>query len=194
MLYCMSLSLSLKERAELYTKTYPQRSPLYIQNNCIEGLWKMGRNYAGSGYHGAYPASYLPRINCLFPDAKNVLHLFSGSLPKGGYTRFDLNGRGEIKGEAHCLSEYFRGKEPFDLIIADPPYAKEDCLHYGVPVIRRQKVITEAFKILEPGGILIWLDQVWPNYSKKICSLIATIGLLVSTNHRCRMCFAYRKL
>ena len=190
----MSLFLPLQERVELYNKTYPKRSPLSVQNNRIEGLWMMGRNYSGSGYHGAYPASYLSRINCLFPEAKNVLHLFSGSLPAGNYTRFDLHGIPEIKGEAHKLSDYFKDKKPFDLIIADPPYAKEDCLHYGTPVIRRQKVITEAFKILERGGMLVWLDQIWPNYSKKICSLIATISLLVSTNHRCRMCFWYRKL
>ena len=106
----MSLSLSLKERAELYTKTYPQRSPLYIQNNCIEGLWKMGRNYAGSGYHGAYPASYLPRITCLFPDAQNILHLFSGSLPEGDYTRFDLHGKAEIKGAATACPSILGGR------------------------------------------------------------------------------------
>ena len=190
----MSLSLSLKERAELYNKTYLKRSPLSVRNNRIEGLWMMGRNWGGSGYHGSYPGSYLPRINLLFPDAKNILHLFSGSLPKGDYTRFDLNGRGEIRGDAHCLSAYFKDKKPFDLIIADPPYAKEDCLHYGTPVIRRQKVLSEALKVLEPGGIIVWIDQVWPNYLKKECGLIATISVLVSTNHRCRMCFWYRKL
>jgi hypothetical protein len=26
----------------------------------------------------------------MFPDANNILHLFSGSLPKGNYKRFDL--------------------------------------------------------------------------------------------------------
>ncbi len=186
------LQLNLKDRVKLYRVTYPKRSPLHIQNGCIEGVWKMGRNYNGNGYHGSYPASYLPRIKAMFPDAGNILHLFSGAIGPGDYTRFDLHDNTDIQGDAHKLSEYFE-PESFDLIIADPPYTGEDADKYGTPMVRRQTVLKEALKALQPNGVITWLDQVWPNYSKQICQLVGTISILVSTNHRCRMSYWYMK-
>ena len=152
----------------------------------------MGRSYNGNGYYGSYPASYLPRLRAMFPDAQKVLHLFSGAIPAGDYARFDLNGQGDIQGDAHKLSAYFKPGS-FDLIIADPPYTSEDADKYGVPMVKRQTVLKEALKVLELGGVMVWLDQVWPNYSKKECALIGTISILISTNHRCRMSYWYMK-
>jgi hypothetical protein len=73
------------------------------------------------------------------------------------------------------------------LIVADPPYTGEDCDHYGVPLIRRQVVVRECHKVLAPGGFLVWLDMVWPQYSKRDWILRGLIGVVRSTNHRARI-------
>ena len=186
------MRLELQDRVELYHAKFPKWGRLNIINGCIDGVWKMGRNYKGNGYHGSYPASYLPRIKTMFPDAKNVLHLFSGAIKSGDYVRFDIHNNCDISGDAHKLSTYFK-EESFDLIIADPPYTGEDAEKYGTPMVKRQTILKEALKVLGPKGIIIWLDQVWPNYSKQEYNLVGTISVLISTNHRCRMSFWYQK-
>ena len=58
----------------------------------VMGPWNIGNTYKGSGYHGSFPPGFLKRVMSMFPDAENVLHLFSGSLDenvKGD--RFDIN-------------------------------------------------------------------------------------------------------
>ena len=41
----------------------------------------MGNDYrVKTGYYGRYPPGYLRRIRALFPDKRNVLHLFSGKV------------------------------------------------------------------------------------------------------------------
>ncbi len=190
--YFSMLHLTLGKRAELYRDKYPDGSPLHVHNGCIEGMWKIGRSYKGNGYYGSYPGNYLLRIQTMFPNAKNILHLFSGNLPSGDYIRFDLNNKGDVKGDAHKLSEYFK-PESFDLIIADPPYTGEDADKYGTPMVKRQTVLKEALKVLQHNGIIVWLDQILPNYSKKVCPLVATICVMISTNHRFRGSCWYMK-
>ena len=148
-------------------------------------------------FYGAYPHSYLDRVLSMFPDAINVLHLFSGSLPNTtkGIT-FDINPKLNpmVVGDAHQLSHYFPENVNFELILADGPYSREHALHYGTPMIHRYKVVSECVKVLAPGGFLIWLDQVFPMFSKKELELVGTIGLIRSTNHRVRCIFIFRKL
>jgi hypothetical protein len=175
-------------------------------------MWLMGNSYGNkTSYYGSYPGNFLKRLNALFPDALSTLHLFSGSLPPGQYLRFDRRHPGDlaegesflfetetfetrkdsfenglIRGEAEHLSEYFLPSS-IDLIVADPPYSAEDAGHYGAPMVNRNHVIAEARKILCDAGCLVWLDQVWPMYSKKQWNLIALIGVVISTNHRMRL-------
>lgn len=141
---------------------------------------------------GAYPASYLERIMTMFCDRKNVLHLFSGSLPPGDYLRFDMLQPAEVNGDAHNLSSYFKRKK-FDLVLADPPYSGEDAERYGTPMVNRNKVVKECAKILHPGGYLVWLDCVLPMYRKDEFKYVGTIGLIRSTNHRFRIVSIFKK-
>lgn len=156
-------------------------------------MWVMGNNYKGSGYYGAYPPNYVKRVMALFPDAGRVLHLFAGSLPPGNYIRFDIQGRVEVLGDAHELSSRLLCHH-YDLILADPPYSEEDATHYGHPLINRNRVVGECAKVLEPGGFLVWLDQVLPMFRKDELHLCGLIGVVRSTNHRFRIASIYKRL
>jgi len=187
-----------------YNKSFPSYPPLMCyKNRWLYGMWLLGNNYKGSGYYGAYPPQYLKRIFSIFQDYKHsdILHLFSGSLGediKG--MKFDIvnNFEGEVTeslvlGEAKKLSSYFN-EDQFSLILADPPYSSEDAYHYGTPLINRNIVLKECYKILRPNGYVVWLDQVLPMYSKKLFNLVGTIGIVRSTNHRVRTVFIFKKV
>lgn len=186
--------MKLRDRALLYSKAFPDYPPLRVDDRWLDGMWVMGNNYKGSGYYGAYPPTYLKRIMSLFPDAEHILHLFSGSLPKGDYTRFDINpDLADIAGDAHKLSEYFN-TGAFDLILADPPYSAEDAEHYGTAMVNRNKIVEQCEIVLASGGYLVWLDQVLPMFRKDILHLCGLIGIVRSTNHRFRVASIFRKI
>ena len=71
---------------------------------------------------------------------------------------------------------------------------REDCDHYKCSMIKRNVVFNECYKILQKEGILIWLDQVLPNYKKKEFKIIARIGMVKSTNHRFRIITIFKKI
>ena len=190
---------TLKERADFYNNEFPQYSKyawLQASDSWLWGIWSIGNNYKGSGYYGSFPPKYLDRVISMFPDAEHILHLFSGSLTaevKG--VRFDINPdlKPDLVGDAHYLSEvHFEPK--FDLIIADPPYSEEDALHYGTPMVNRNKVVTECYKVLQKGGFLCWLDQTLPMYRKEEWDRCISIGIERSTNHRFRQLVGWKKL
>lgn len=186
-------NLTLSERAELYHVKFPSWPGLRATDRWIDGMWIMGNNYRTSGYYGAYPHTYLDRVSSLFPDAERVLHLFSGSLPPGNYTRLDcLSEKGDVVGDAEALSSVFPERR-FDLIYADPPYSVEDCEHYGCPMVNRNKVVAECTKVLEPGGFLVWLDQVLPMFRKDELHMCGVIGMVKSTNHRFRVVTIFKR-
>lgn len=206
------MTLAPQDRINLYREAFSGFAPLYLMNGRIEGLWIMGQNYTvKTGYYGGYPHGYLQRVMAMFPDAKRVLHLFSGCVEKTApeHVTFDMNPdrKPDVVGNAERLSEYAPG--PFDLILADPPYSVEDCEHYGTPMVSRSKVVKECFRVLAPGGHLVWLDQVFPMFRKVETPLVGTIylreelpegmvqageiGMVKSTNHRVRAVFMFRK-
>lgn len=185
--------ISNQQRAENYQKAFPKFPPLRYDDRWIDGVWVMGNNYKGSGYYGAYPPSYLKRMASLFPDKKNILHLFSGSLPKGDYIRFDVNPLlGDVCGNAENVDTYFLKK--FDLVYADPPYSKEDAEKYGYPMPNRSKVLKAVHNILAPNGCVVWLDTVLPMFSKQDYHLFGLIAIVRSTNHRVRLASMFKKV
>lgn len=185
-------SYTLQERASFYATKFPKWPPLRVDTRWLDGMWIMGNNYQTSGYYGAYPHTYLDRITSLFPDAERVLHLFSGSMPAGNYTRFDFKDA-DVNGDAEILTTYFPPNK-FDLIYADPPYSVEDCEHYGCAMVNRNAVLAECSKVIEPGGYLVWLDQVLPMFRKIEFEMCGVIGMVKSTNHRFRVVTIFRRL
>ena len=190
--------MTLRDRAMAYCRAFPQYPPLRADDRWIDGMWFTGNNYKGSGYHGAYPPQYLKRIMSLFPDkteSREILHLFSGSLPKGDYITCDLNPENDpdIICSAEELSSVTGFVGRFDLILADPPYSDEDANKYGYPMVNRNKVVSECSKILKVGGHLVWLDQVLPMYRKAEIIHCGAIGMVRSTNHRFRVVSIFEK-
>ena len=191
----MEIDIDFEEIARRYNEHWPTRPPLIYSNGWLYGMWMIGNDYRNkSTFYGAYPNSLLKRYSVMFDeDYKEILHLFSGGLEPGNYIRFDLEQECEVSGDAHKLSEYFP-ENKFDIIYADPPYSNEDAEKYGTPMVKRNTVVKECHKILKPGGILVWLDTVYPMYSKKELLLKGTIGLIRSTNHRFRVVCIYQKV
>ena len=184
---------ALRQRADFYQQAFPKFPAPRADDRWLDGIWVLGNDYRGSGYYGSYPPNYLKRVMSLFPDASSVLHLFSGSIPSGDYLRFDIQGDADVIGDACSLSNYF-DPDSFDLILADPPYSQEDAEHYGTPLVKRNKVLKECYIVLEPGGFIVWLDQVLPMFRKSELHLCGLIGIVRSTNHRFRIASFFRKL
>ena len=189
------MHLSRAKRIEGYTNAFPKFPSPILENGRISGMWIMGNNYTTSGYYGAYPHGYLARVMSMFPDAKRVLHVPSGSLPPGNYVRIDSMPvcSPDILGDCHNLLALV-GDSRFDLIMVDPPYSCEDAEHYGTPMIRRNALLESCLSVLQLGGWIVWLDQAFPMFSKSICSLALTIGMVKSTNHRFRVVLGFEKL
>ena len=137
----------------------------------------------------------MDRMLKLFPEAyeKDCLHIFSGSLEPGPYTRVDMREDidTDIRMNVESLSEI--GKQ-YDFIFADPPYTEEDSNRYGVPMVNRNKVIREIYSVLRPGGFLVWLDMTLPMYRKDELKRCGEIMVTRSTNHRVRGAFIWEKL
>ena len=182
--------MNLQERIDNYHDKFPKYSKLMLNNNVIEGIWVMGNNYTTkSSLYGAYPYGYLNRIFSLFPRTDKTLHLFSGSLPDSDeYDKVDFN----CGIDAHNMSEIIQNNF-YSLVLSDPPYSIEDCDHYGCCMVKRNIVFKECFKVMEKDGILIWLDQVLPNYKKTEFNIIGRIGMVKSTNHRFRVITIFQK-
>lgn len=186
-----------QQRIDNYCKEtgYP-RNIFLGEDGRIVGTWIMGNNYTvASGLYGGYPHGYLKRIKAMFPDKENVLHLFSGcvdltALP-GKTCDINPDRNPDYVDDAQKLESV--PIESFDLICADPQYSVEDSEHYGVCMVKRNRVMSVLGKRMPSGAHIVWLDQVLPMYRKADFELEATIGMMKSTNHRFRMITIFRK-
>jgi hypothetical protein len=112
--------MTLRERLDAFKATYakwPASWPWLVQeqgHDVLYGVWVIGNDYRNrTRYYGAYPAGYLERVMALFPDVaqdvqddrnhSHLLHVFSGSLPKGRYERCDLVQEAELRCSVYDL-------------------------------------------------------------------------------------------
>jgi hypothetical protein len=186
-----------EQRIESYCKQTGFPRALFVsQDGRIVGTWIMGNDYrVRSGYYGGYPAGYLRRIKALFPDKRNVLHLFSGkvdltALP--GKT-VDINAEHSPDYVDDAQTLVCVPVEQFDLVLADPPYSVEDADHYQTTMIKRNVVMRVLGQRLRAGAHVVWLDQVLPMYRKNQFDIAGVIGIVKSTNHRFRVCVIYER-
>lgn len=189
--------MNIQERVELYNRTFGEKYPgsrlAMCGRDTFSGVWVLGNNYKGSGYYGAYPPQYLARVMKLFPDAAGeTLHVFAGSVPKAPqHVTFDIAGGADVTGDAEVLAKHFRRK--FKLVLADPPYTVADALRYGSEMVDRRKVMLQIAEVMRPGGLLVWLDTVWPMVRKKVLRLVGEVLILRSCNHRVRCTFFFER-
>ena len=183
--------LSLKDRADAYSKEFPKYPPLSSTDRWLYGIWVIGNTYKRlHGYYGEYPPSYLRRVKSLFPDCDNILQLF-GDVVHEDIT-LDINPElsPTVVGTAHSMPF---ADNKFDLIIADPPYSKEHAAKYNYPMINRRKTFKECYRVLKPGGFLVWLDWLLPMYRKDEWLMVGTIGIVAGTNRKIRGTTIYQK-
>lgn len=192
-------------RGRLYNESeWGQKFPdsqLAISDRWVSGTWVCGNNYHNpSGYYGSYPPKFVEKLYSMFPDAKEILHLFSGSLtkeeverPMTKVARMDINPKlkPDIVGDAAVSIPV---AYDFDLIMADPPYSIEDAEHYGPCLVNKRKVLAACHRVLRPGGTLAWMDQSIPMYRKEDWHWYGIISIYRSTNHRIRGVMLFRKV
>lgn len=201
-----------EDRVSAYSRAFPNRPGLIYSQGWITGTWAIGACYKNPNrLYGAYPHGYLDRIHSMFPDAKQVLHVFSGGLtydaaqevrdrhslmrvtPRPPATDLELvdckgpeDGRYPTwQGDVTAMPQEWWAR--FDLILADPPYGKEEAKNYGTPMPSIPKVMKELRRVARLGGTLVWLDTQWPMHSKKDWKTYGHIGLVRSTNHKMRL-------
>jgi hypothetical protein len=163
------------------------------------GTWLIGNDYRNkTRYYGAYPAGYLERVAALFPeetDASDVLHVFSGSLPRGNYCRCDVNPANGAELQCDVLQLPRQVTHAgWRLVIADPPYTSADAARYGTPMVNRGKVFRALAGVTVRGGHVVWLDTVWPMHSKTEWRTVGRIALIRSTNHRIRLVSIFERI
>jgi hypothetical protein len=190
--------MTWEERIENYTMETGYPEALFIgADRRVVGTWIMGQNYTvKSTYYGGYPHGYLKRVKSLFPDKKNVLHVFSGKVDTEVFPgkTVDSNPTTEpdYLDDAHTMLGV--PLESFDLVLADPPYSVEDCDHYQCTMVKRNVVMRTLGHRLPTGAHVVWLDQVLPMFRKDQFAIEAVIGMVKSTNHRFRVITIFRKL
>jgi hypothetical protein len=191
--------MSWAQRIENYLEVtkYPQ-SVFVGSDGRLVGTFIMGNNFTvKSGYYGGYPAGYLKRIRALFPDARpeTTLHLFSGKIDQrfvpGDTVDIDKSHDPTYVDDAQSLGQV--PLERYRLVLADPPYSIEDAERYRTTMIKRN-VVMKALERLQPGAIVIWLDQVLPMYRKVNFEIIGVVGMVKSTNHRFRVVTIFERL
>ena len=206
--------IQLISRADLYNAAFPKRPPLVYGNGMLVGTWMIGAQFRnpsrmpdGTPFYGGYPHGYLERVHSMFPDARNILHVFSGGLTlhyaeKMAYGDCPTEVGGinielvDIHGPDHGCNPTWQGDlhdmpedwaDRFDLILADVPYSKEDATKYNCPSPNRRKYMTALRRVASPGANLVWLDTCWPQHRRAEWKTWGTIGLVRSTNHRMRL-------
>jgi hypothetical protein len=71
----------IQVRARFYNEAFPARPALGYSNGWVTGTWAIGACYKNPNkLYGAYPYGYLDRVHSMFPDARKILHVFSGGL------------------------------------------------------------------------------------------------------------------
>lgn len=202
--------MNLAQCAESYNRAFPNRPGLLADAGMIVGCWMIGACYKSpNDLYGAYPRGYLGRVHAMFPEARNVLHVFSGGLTldaayqaaglpdwktchvdKAHIELVDIHGPEQGRyptwqGDVLSMPEEWTGR--YDLILADPPYTAEDAAKYDCPAPNRRKIMESLRRVAAPGANLVWLDQCWPQHRKDQWKTWGTVGLVRSTNHRMRL-------
>lgn len=186
--------MELWERAVSYGKCFPKYPPVVVSGDWLYGVWFCSRPWRKQEFYGEYPLTYLNRVMSLFPDCRDVLHLFSGSLAVKGVegTTFDIKSElaPDVVGDVRQIASLL-DSDAFDLVIADPPYGVADFEKYGVKPFSKRQCLKDVRKICR--GFLVWLDLMIPPFAKIEWRLFGTIAVLTGTNSRVRVASIFER-
>jgi hypothetical protein len=196
--------MTLQDRVEAYKAAFPQYPDSWPwvtpTGRWLNAVWLGGENYKGSGYYGAYPPWYLPRLAALFPDIpqEEWLHLYAGSLTDAtpGW-KLELRPPGDGVAPAHVRADarhlpFLRGC--FRFTAADPPYTELDAERYHTPAgLNKPAVVRDVATVTHAGGFLAWLDTTLPIYHGETWQHFGMILVQRSCNHRTRLCSLFAR-
>jgi len=175
---------------------------MYSNGKRFHGEWDYGQNFKNiSKYKGAYAVHDLIRLSACIPDMGKLLHIFSGSIPAGDYCRLDNNFAVlsdprpgiDIVAEATDAHLHFEA-DSFDVVMADPPWSKYHSEEiYNCSLVNKAEVLKSVYKILKPGGVLIWKDFSKPIWSGSEYDYLGRICIDPSSGHDDRSFKFYQK-
>lgn len=123
----------------------------------------------------------------------DILNLFCG-MNKYGF-RVDLSEevKPDLLCDAHEVSQYI--DKQFDIILADPPYSKEEAKElYGTPPLKYKVWTNECDKLLRDGGLLIiYHKYLMPNPNPKKYVVVKRVFVGGRPYHLSRVAIYFQK-
>ncbi len=175
--------------------TFPKYPPTVYSHNWIYGLWYCGTSWQKAIYYGQFPPTFVKRVVAGFPvDDFRLLHLCCGRCHINGAVNVDIKDLPEVDQIADVENLPFE-ENSFDVCLIDPPYSEEDASRYDVKrLINSRKTMSEAKRVLVPGGWLLWLDEKYPSYRRKEWELKGLIGIVTGFERRTRILSMWRSV
>jgi SAM-dependent methyltransferase len=159
----------------------------HLDRDWVYGIWYCGTSFQKAIYYGQYPATFVKRVLRLFPKC-DMLHLCCGRCHIDGALNVDIKPLPEVDLVANVETRLPRAAKSFDVILIDPPYSQEDSKRYKVPrLVRSNRVMKEARRLLRPNGWLLWLDEKYPSYRRAEWRLRGLIAIITGFNRRTRV-------
>jgi len=142
---------------------------------------------------GQYPAALIPKIlpwlKCLRGE---VLHVCSGSLPRGEGIRVDIRSEAQpdILADGRSLPLDDGSQEA---VLIDPPYTEHYARDlYGVEYPRPSHLLKEAARVVKPCGRIGFVHYITPNPPPG-CSLVRVFGLSTGFGYPMRAVTIYER-
>lgn len=178
---------------EAVNAAFPKYPMTVRDKGWVYGVWYCGTAWDRVRLHGQYPPTFLKRALALFPDARRILHVPSGTIEGGGVTVDRM--RCEVRKpmiQADAAQLPFRDGS-FDLVISDPPYTPADSAKYGCKPYPLGRAMKESRRVLRPGGFLGVLHTYYPSYRRKEWRLVALIAVVTGFQRATRMFSVFEK-
>lgn len=174
-------------------RSYPKYPITVSDKGWVYGVWYCPTAWMKTHFYGQYPLTFLKRVLALFPDANDILHCPSGTVTGPGVT-VDLI-RDEQRQPDHVADAanlpFSEGS--FDLYISDPPYSKADSQKYGCPPFKNRAAMTEARRILRPGGYYCLLNVRYPSFRRGDWKFVGLIGVITGAQRVARVLSIFQK-
>jgi hypothetical protein len=170
-----------------WNRSFPRYPVTMEDKGWVYGVWYCGTAWQKVRLYGQYPPGFLARALALFPDARDILQVPSGTITAPGVTVDAVRDEVRCPQVVASAAAIPLGDHTFDLILSDPPYSTEDSAKYGCAPFPMGGFLREAHRLLRPGGCLGMLHVYYPSYRRKDWRLIGLIAVVTGFARKTRM-------